>query len=68
MRNTNDFIDVFDYHRMQVKLELTEVVLDQMLNEMVEILSHVEYSRKRPDLYAFKSIYRCEEIPLLDFQ
>ena len=49
-------------------LEISEMVLEQLLNEVVEILEHVNLSRKRPDLYSNKSIYVCEDIPRLSFQ
>jgi hypothetical protein len=44
------------------------MVLEQLLNEVVEILEHVHLSRKRPNLYQYKSIYACEDIPRLSFQ
>lgn len=52
----------------QIKLEITDMILDQLYNEVVEILEHIQFNRKRPDLYQFKSIYACEEIPRLSFQ
>jgi hypothetical protein len=52
----------------QSKLEVTELILDQLYNEMIEILEHVQLSRKRSDLYQEKSIYACEDIPKLSFQ
>ena len=52
----------------QSKLEVTEIILDQLYNELIEILEHVQFSRKRPDLYQEKSIYACEDIPKLSFQ
>ena len=52
----------------QSKLEVTELILDQLYNEVIEILEHVQLSRKRPDLYQEKSIYACEDIPKLSFQ
>ncbi len=51
-----------------MKLELSEMVLEQLLNEVVEIMEHVQLSRKNSALYNFKSIYACEEIPRLSFQ
>ncbi len=42
--------------------------MEQLYNEIIEILEHVQYSRRRPDLYQNKSIYACEEIPKLSFQ
>ena len=52
----------------QLKIEVTELIMDQLYNEAIEILEHIQYSRKRPDLYLNKSIYACEEIPKLTFQ
>ena len=52
----------------QSKLEVTELILDQLYNEVIEILEHVKKSRKRADLYQEKSIYACEDIPKLSFQ
>ena len=52
----------------QLKVEVSEMIMEQLYNEIIEILEHVQYSRKRPDLYQYKSIYACEEIPKLSFQ
>ena len=52
----------------QLKVEATESILDQLYNEIIEILEHVQLSRKRGDLYQEKSIYACEDIPKLSFQ
>ena len=52
----------------QSKLEVTELILDQLYNEVIEILEHVQLSRKCSDLYQGKSIYACEDIPKLSFQ
>ena len=46
----------------------TKIIMNQLLNEVVEILEHVQFSRKRPEKYNFKSIFSCENIPLLSFQ
>ena len=46
----------------------TKLIMNQLLNEVVEILEHVQYSRKRPEKYNYKSIFSCENIPLLSFQ
>ena len=51
-----------------VKLMATKIIMNQLLNEVVEILEHVQFSRKRPEKYNFKSIFSCENIPLLSFQ
>ena len=52
----------------QLKVEVAELIMDQLYNENIEILEHIQYSRNRPDLYLYKSIYACEEIPKLSFQ
>ena len=52
----------------QLKVEIAELIMDQLYNENIEILEHIQYSRNRPDLYQNKSIYSCEEIPKLSFQ
>ena len=52
----------------QLKLEITEIINDQLYNEVMEILEHIALSRKRPELYQDKSIFACEEIPKLVFQ
>jgi len=51
-----------------VKLMATKIIMNQLLNEVVEILEHVQFSRKRPEKYNYKSIFSCENIPLLSFQ
>ena len=58
----------FDVEETTIKLELTEMVLDQLLNEVVEILEHVNLSRVKPELYQYNSIYSCDDIPKLSFQ
>ena len=52
----------------QLKLEITEIINDQLYNEVMEILEHITLSRKQPELYQDKSIFACEEIPKLVFQ
>ena len=52
----------------QLKVESTEIILDQLYNEVIEILEHIQYNRISPELYQNKSIYACEEIPKLSFQ
>ena len=52
----------------QLKLEITEIINDQLYNEVMEILEHIALSRKQPELYQDKSIFACEEIPKLVFQ
>ena len=52
----------------QLKIEITEIINEQLYNEVMEILEHISLSRKRPELYQYKSIFVCEEIPKLSFQ
>ena len=52
----------------QLKVEIAELIMEQLYNENIEILEHIQYSRNRSDLYLNKSIYACEEIPKLSFQ
>ena len=52
----------------QLKVESAEIILDQLYNEVIEILEHIQYNRISPELYQNKSIYACEEIPKLSFQ
>ena len=51
-----------------VKLMATKIIMNQLLNEVIEILEHAQFSRKRPEKYNFKSIFSCENIPLVSFQ
>ena len=52
----------------QLKVDNMEQIMEQLYNEVIEILEHIQYSRIRPELYQNKSIYACEEIPKLSFQ
>ena len=52
----------------QLKVDNTEQIMEQLYNEVIEILEHIQYSRIKPELYQNKSIYACDEIPKLDFQ
>ena len=52
----------------QLKIEITEIINEQLYNEVMEILEHIALSRKKPELYQYKSIFVCEEIPKLSFQ
>jgi hypothetical protein len=58
----------YDEEETIIKLMATKLIMNQLLNEVVEILEHVQYSRKRPEKYNYKSIFSCENIPLLSFQ
>ena len=59
---------VFEKDETQLKLLLSKIVMEQLLSEVVEILEHVQLSRKEPAKYQYKSIYACEDIPRLSFQ
>ena len=58
----------YDEEETIIKLMATKLIMNQLLNEVVEILEHVQFSRKKPEKYNFKSIFSCENIPLLSFQ
>ena len=58
----------YDEEETIIKLMATKLIMNQLLNEVVEILEHVQYSRKRPEKYNYKSIFSCESIPLLSFR
>ena len=59
---------VFEKDETQIKLLLSKIVMEQLLSEVVEILEHVQLSRRDPAKYQSKSIYACEEIPKLTIQ
>ena len=52
----------------QVKSIASSIIFEQLINEVIEILEHVQFNRKRPELYQDKSIYACDDIPRLSFQ
>ena len=52
----------------QVKLLASNIIFDQLINEILEILEHVQMNRKKPELYQNKSIFCCDELPRLNFQ
>jgi hypothetical protein len=68
LKEGEDYYQIFETQETYVKLSLSRIIMDQLLNEIVEILEHVQYSRKEPDKYQSKSIYACEDIPRLSFQ
>ena len=68
LKENEPFYQIFETQETYVKLGLSKIILDQLFNEIVEILEHVQYSRKEPDKYQSKSIYACEDIPRLSFQ
>ena len=67
--NDNEYFwNNLELEETQLKVEATESILEQLYNEIIEILEHIQFSRIRPELYQNKSIYACEEIPKLSFQ
>ena len=68
LKDNEPCYQIFETQETYVKLSLSRIILDQLLNEIVEILEHVQYSRREPDKYQSKSIYACEDIPRLSFQ
>ena len=61
-------IDKLDEQETIVKLTISKIIMNQLLNEVVEILEHIQNSRKFPERYNYKSIFSCDNIPLLSFQ
>ena len=68
LKENEPLYQIFETQETYVKLSLSKIILDQLFNEIVEILEHVQYSRKEPEKYQSKSIYACEDIPRLGFQ
>ncbi len=68
LKDNENYYQIFETQETYVKLSLSRIIMDQLLNEIVEILEHVQYSRKEPEKYQSKSIYACEDIPRLSFQ
>ena len=58
----------FDEEETIIKLMIDKIIMNQLMKETVEILEHVQFSRKNPEKYSYKPIFSCEKIPLLDFQ
>ena len=52
----------------QLKVEVSDTIMDQLYNEIIEILEHIQLNRNKSELYHNKSIYACEEMPKLSFQ
>ena len=57
-----------EIHEERIKLEVGEIIMDQLFSEVIEILEHVNLNRKNPELYQYKSIFACYNIPKLSFQ
>ena len=58
----------FEMEETQIKLEISKIILEQIIEETIEILSHIDLNRKNPELYGLKSIYSAIELPKLEFQ
>ena len=52
----------------QLKVELSDCIMEQLYNEIIEILEHIQLNRDKAELYQNKSIYACENMPKLSFQ
>ena len=52
----------------QIKVEVSDCIIEQLYNEVIEILEHIQLSRMRGELYHYCSIYACDEMPKLGFQ
>ena len=52
----------------QIKVEMSDCIAEQLYNEVIEILEHIQLSRNKGELYHYKSIYACEDMPKLSFQ
>jgi hypothetical protein len=68
LKENDDEYKNYEKEETQIKLILSKIIFDQLLNELVEILEHVMYSRRDQKKYQSKSIYACEDIPRLSFQ
>ena len=68
LKENEPVYQIFETQETYVKLSLSKIILEQLFNEIIEILEHVQYSRKEPEKYQSKSIYACEDIPRLSFQ
>ena len=67
LKKEND-IDKLDEQETIVKITLSKIIMNQLLNEVIEILEHIQNSRFYPERYNYKSIFSCDNIPLLNFQ
>ena len=46
LKDNEDYYQIFETQETYVKLSLSRIIMDQLLNEIVEILEHVQYSIK----------------------
>jgi hypothetical protein len=67
LKKTNLY-EKMDEQETIVKIIISKVLMYQLLNEVVEILEHVQNSRKFPEKYMYQSIFACDNIPILNFQ
>ena len=68
LKENEDFYQIFETQETLFKIKLSKLIMEQLLNETVEILGHIQNSRKFPSKYQSNSIYACEDIPRLSFQ
>ena len=68
LKENEDFYQIFETQETFFKIKLSKLIMEQLLNETVEILGHIQNSRKFPSKYQSNSIYACEDIPRLSFQ
>jgi len=66
--NEENEIDKLDEQETIVKITISKIIMNQLLNEVIEILEHIQYSRNEPEKYNYRSIFSCDNIPLLSFQ
>ena len=67
LKQDNEF-EKLDEQETIVKITISKIIMNQLLNEVIEILEHIQYSRNEPEKYNYKSIFSCDNIPLLSFQ
>ena len=67
LKKENDF-EKLDEQETVVKIMISKVIMNQLLNEVIEILEHIQNSRNNPEKYNYKSIFSCDNIPLLSIQ
>ena len=61
-------LEKLDEQETIIKIAISKNIMNQLLNEVIEILEHIQYSRNQPEKYNYKSIFSCDNIPLLSFQ
>ena len=61
-------IDKLEEQETVIKITIAKLIMNQLINEVIEIFEHIQYSRIEPEKYNYKSIFSCVNIPLLSFQ